>query len=370
MRVFLGDLGPLPPKGDVVQWIAKGGTAEQLRAMAADKPPKLWARLLSFKELLTQPAPAWMVEDFAFEATMLELFGPPNEGKTFVAVDLCRAICRGEAWCGRSIDRPGPVLYINADGGPGFADRARAWTLIHGSADAEHEMWTLPEPLNLYRADAIDELGELIAYLPEPPVGLVIDTYSRCIPGVNENQQEFASLVVDNLTRLMRQFRLSPWLVHHTDKLGKHDRGSSVILGACDTQIRCTMDRATNVVTLKCEKQRDHPLFGNLFFELGRVPGTNETWVTWRPEAPENSRAAQAQEAQRQILAALEAEPGLTRQQLYIRLELSEAALKRHLQHLLRDGRLNETVRESEPGRRGPREHGLFVTGSLQLGSG
>jgi hypothetical protein len=369
LEVYLADLGELPPKGDLEQWRERGGTAAALRAMAAPRqpsPPRLWARLLSFSELLKQPAPAWMVEDFAFDMTMLELFGPPNEGKTFIAVDLCRAICRGETWCGRSTDRPGPILYVNADGGPGFADRARAWTLINGGHDSAHEMWTLPEPINLYRPEAIEELAALIAYLPETPVALIIDTYSRCIPGVNENQQEFASLVVHNLTHLMREFRLSPWLLHHTDKSGHHDRGSSVILGACDTQIRCSLDRATNVVTLKCEKQRDQAAFQPLSFDLGRVPGTNEVWVTWRPDgaapAADRSEAAYAT-----ILAALEAEPGLTRPQLYLALDLSEATLKRHLQQLLRAGRITEQALERTAGQRGAPAHGLFRADRLAL---
>ncbi len=355
LKVWLADLGLLPEAGDVVQWIKRGGAAEQLRAQAADPAPKLWARILNFEQLLAQPSPDWLIDGLFMEESMVEFYGPPNEGKTFVAVDGCMALRRGGSWCGRSIDRTGPVLYISADGGLGFADRARAYVLIAGRLEGEEEFWTLPEPVNLYRADAVQALAEVLAYMPRKPIVLVVDTYSRCMAGVNENQQEFASLVVDNLTSLMREFHFATWLLHHADKTGQHDRGSSVVLGACDTQLRITMSKE-KVVTMSCEKQRDAPRFDPIYFDLGRVPGTNETWVTWRTEAP--TPAGQAIEAA--IEAVVGRHPGMTRKAAYLALDLSQTTLRNHLKRLILAGRIVERETERQPGRKGPPEFGLY----------
>ncbi len=367
LKVWLANLGDLPEKADVVQWIARGGTADQLRAMAADAPPSLWPRLLTFAQLLTQPSPSWLIDGLIMEETMVEFYGPPNEGKTFVAVDGCMALRRGGKWCGKQIDQTGSILYISADGGLGFADRARAWALISGQQDTDEEFWTLPEPVNLYRADTTAALRELIAYLPKAPKVLVIDTYSRCIPGVNENQQEFASMVVDNLTALMREFHLSVWLLHHTDKTGLHDRGSSVILGACDTQIRVGKSKE-NVITLTCEKQRDAPFFDPIYFDLGRVPSTNETWVMWRPDAPPTDRRTKMEQTELAVWAAIAREPGITRGALYLALEQSEKTLRKHVARLIGQGKVVEKNRPREAGKMGPPETGLWrIEGQYDL---
>jgi hypothetical protein len=106
--------------------------------------------------------------------------------------------------------------------------------------------------------------------------------------------------------------------------------------------------------------------FEPIAFDLGRVPGTNEVWVTWRPDGSPTP-ADRSEGAYAAILTALDREPGLTRQQLYLALDLSEATLKRHLQHLLRAGRISEQAMERTAGQRGAPAHGLFRADRLAL---
>jgi AAA domain len=366
LNVRAAPLSGLKEAEDISDWLARH-TKEEFEELLRPPPPKLWARVLSFEQLLTQPSPGWLIDGLALEQTMVEWYGPPNEGKTFIVVDACMKIRQGGSWAGHAIDQRGPILYVSADGGLGFADRARAWAIVAERLPEDEEFWTLPEPVNLYRADTMAALGELIAYLPKPPKVLVIDTYSRCIPGVNENQQEFASMVVDNLTNLMREFKLSPWLVHHTDKTGQHERGSSVILGACDTQIR--VSKAESIVSLKCEKQRDAPFFDPLYFDLGRVPATNETWVMWRPEGAPERRLARTEEARARIRQTIAARPGISRVELYPLLDLPESTLRRYLLQMIERAEIVEHELPREPGKEGAVRHGLFVVIREEQGS-
>lgn len=350
----------LPPKGDVSDWLVGGKTKEDLLAAIRPPPPRLWAELLSFQQLLEQPPPEWLIEGMFYEETMVEVFGEPNSGKSFVVIDEAIALRRGGTWCGRKIVRPGPVLYVNADGGRGFSDRARAWVEIHGEIEAPHEFWTLPRAINLVRQADMSELRDLIAYLPAAPVMIVFDTYSRCIPGVNENLQEFASMVVENLDRLRQEFHTSVKLVHHTDLSGAHARGSSVIIGACDTQARVEKS-PDNIVTVKCEKQRDAAFFDPLYFQLGRVEGTNAVWITQRDEGPRTTPHEHKEGMLEEVKRVLYRNPGITREGLTLGMDLPETTVRRYVETLILRSEIVEADLPREPGQRGGLRRGLFL---------
>jgi hypothetical protein len=348
----------LPAKGDVSDWLGGGKTKEDLLAAIRPPPPRLWARVLSFTQLLEQPPPEWLIEGMFYEETMVEVFGEPNSGKSFVVIDECIALRRGGEWCGREIHRSGPVLYVNADGGRGFSKRARAWVEIHGEVEAPHEFWTLPEAINLCNADHMADLRALISYLPEAPVMTVFDTYSRCIPGMNENLQEYASMVVDHLDRMRQEFHMSVKLVHHTDLSGAHARGSSVIIGACDTQARVEKS-PENVVTVKCEKQRDFEFFDPLFFKLGRVEGTNAVWITQQDTGPSEGPQERKESGINQVLQAVRDNPSITVGGLCLGLDMNERTVRRYVGTLLLRAQIVEADIPSQ-GLRGKPGRGLW----------
>lgn len=351
-------LAGLPAKGDVSDWLTGGKGKEELLEAIRPAPPKLWARLLSFAQLLEQPPPEWLIEGMFYEETMVEVFGEPNSGKTFVVIDEAIALRRGGEWCGRKINRSGPVLYVNADGGRGFSNRARDWVAIHGEIEAKHEFWTLPGAVNLCRQQDMAELMALIAYLPEAPVMVVFDTYSRCIPGVNENLQEFASTVVEHLDRLRMEFHASVKLVHHTDLSGQHARGSSVIIGACDTQARVEKS-PDNIISVTCEKQRDAAYFDPLYFQLGRIESTNAVWITQREEGPTEDRSDRKEAGIGRVLEAIQQEPGCTREFLARELNTHERTIRRYVETLIIRSQVVETDLPGEWSHRPPR--GLFA---------
>jgi len=278
----------LPPHGDVSDWLANGGSPEQLAEVASAQErgpePVLFKKFMTFKEALVQPEPEYLVDGMLFEKSLFEIYGPPNHGKTFVMMSLGFSIRQGGYWCKREIRKPGAIVYVNADGGLGFYDRMRAWDYMHPDEKPEYEFYTYPESISLHRPSDMVEFRAALSYLPQKPAVVIFDTYSRCIPGVNENQQEQASMVVLQLDRIREEIGASVGLLHHSDKTGVRDRGSSVILGACDTQMRVDKQHE-NIVVVRCEKQRDTAFFDPIHFTLDRIEGTNSVWLT-HSEAP------------------------------------------------------------------------------------
>lgn len=295
--------------------------------------PRLLKKFLTFKQLLTQPPPVWMLENLFFEQSLLEIYGASNAGKTFIAADIALCIRRGGQWCGLQIHKPGAVVYVNADGGLGFADRARAWQELHQhDEESLHEFYTYPEPISLHRPQEMHEFLAALAWLPEKPVFVVFDTYSQCIPGMNENQQEFASLVVQVLNKIRSQFGATPTLLHHTNAAGERERGSNVIIGACDTQILIQKPEEGRL-RMSCTKQRDAAYFAPMHFDLVRVPGTNFVWPQINAE-----RHDSPQEVKQDSLARLEAVlaeyPGATAKYLIKETGLPLSTVYRHIHEL------------------------------------
>jgi hypothetical protein len=80
-------------------------------------------------EELPLPEIKWVWEQW-LPCGMLTLFGAmPSAGKSYVALDLARRIIDGTSFPdGTPVERPGPVIYIDAENLPQIHDqRARGW---------------------------------------------------------------------------------------------------------------------------------------------------------------------------------------------------------------------------------------------------
>ena len=54
------------------------------------------------------------------------VYGAPNCGKTFAALDLAAHVAAGRTWHGhRAAGAGGPVIYVTAEGGGAFGNRSQ-----------------------------------------------------------------------------------------------------------------------------------------------------------------------------------------------------------------------------------------------------
>jgi hypothetical protein len=191
------------------------------------------------------------------------LYGPSNSGKTFVAVDLAAHVASGTAWRGSKV-KPGPVVYVAAEGGGGIRNRIAAIKearpeLLHGA-----EFSLLPTHLDLH------EPGDAMALCEAMPTEqaslVVIDTMARCMGSGDENSARDVAQFIANLDAIRDRTRAHVLVVHHSGKNAEAGaRGSSALRAAVDTEI------AISEGQVSCAKQRDMEMPDRLFFSLETV---------------------------------------------------------------------------------------------------
>ncbi len=111
----------LPEKGDASDFLAAGGTKEQIISLAESAPfvrpdgqtaaPGL--STLTVAELMNQHfvAPRWAIEDLLPEGLTL-LTGAPKMGKSWMSLQIALAVSRGEKVLGDFLADKGEVLYL------------------------------------------------------------------------------------------------------------------------------------------------------------------------------------------------------------------------------------------------------------------
>src|SRR2546427_335027 len=87
----------------------------RLLVPAPPSTPRVRWHLLTDKELLEQPEPAWLLKDVLFAGGLTLLYGMKGTFKSFVALAWALAIGTGQPWLGRSVTQ-GLVVYIVAEG--------------------------------------------------------------------------------------------------------------------------------------------------------------------------------------------------------------------------------------------------------------
>jgi len=215
-------------------------------------------------QLMALPPPEWLVDDVLGRETQAFLFGPPGEGKSFVALDVALSVASGREWHGHEV-RKGRVLYVVAEGGRGIQERVKAWKQRHNIEKVEKAFYMLEAP-NLHKEkdckDFFNDIDELL-----PLNFIILDTFARTFVGGDENSAQDVGEWVAAATTLQQKARATVLAVHHSGKEQKKGaRGSSALNGAADTMIAVKKDKDT--VTLTCDKQKDAKEFDDIKLTL------------------------------------------------------------------------------------------------------
>ncbi len=195
------------------------------------------------------------------------LYGCYGSGKSFVAVELAGCISQGRPFAGRPIRR-GRVLVLLAEGSSGMRDRFDAM-VREGLID----------PSNIVIDDSGRQIGKgadreaLIAELAVQnfkPELIIVDTLARHAVGVEENSAREMGAWIAGVEALATEFGCTVLLVHHAGKSAQNGmRGSSALVGAISTAIEC--EKGGDLITLKCEKQKDADAFAPISFRTRKV---------------------------------------------------------------------------------------------------
>lgn len=242
-------------------------------------------RFLNINDLKALPPPRWLVPGLLVEDSIAAIYGAPESGKSFLALDIAMAIAGGVDWHGRRVTGGG-VLYVAAEGASGFGKRVRAWEIDRGIDVGKFPLWLDHGEINLaaerdggvraFVSDVVEELGPLRL--------VVIDTLNQTAAGADENSAKDMGRYIASMKRIRDETGATVVVVHHSGKdPGKGMRGSSSLLGAMDTTVEVDRDKDRRSITVTVHKQKDAERDPPMRFNLERIDLPGEPDWNGRP---------------------------------------------------------------------------------------
>jgi hypothetical protein len=185
----------------------------QLVSQAAARP----SYIPSLEELLI-PEITWVWDQW-LPCGMLTLLGAmPSAGKSYVALDLARRIIAGTSFPdGTPVERPGPVIYVDAENLPQIHDqRARAWGTDRSQL---YVMGPCDRRLMIDFGDEEDRDRLLEWAWTVRPALIVVDSLSA-ITSRGENNVEDVRNIFIFLSRVASEYQCGMLIIHHLRKPG------------------------------------------------------------------------------------------------------------------------------------------------------
>jgi hypothetical protein len=283
------ELPGLPAKGDVVEWLARGGDREQLTALAKSapvydpasapaiepdpqpegelflppqitQPPARHVQLVAWDDVVDTPV-RWLVDGLLPAGGFAALYGKPGSYKSFVALYMAAMIGTGRDAFGRATEA-GDVVYLMGEGGAGLKARRDALMRHHEIPPGVHVHFIRAQ-LNLRSTDVdATALIHAVQAAGLQPKLLVIDTLARAFGAGNENASEDMGAFILQCGRIQEELGTAVLIVHHSGKdEARGQRGHSSLLGACDAElevIKLSADESPDRVgQLTVTKQKD-----------------------------------------------------------------------------------------------------------------
>jgi len=222
-------------------WLIDKGGAGRLMERLRTPPSPSVARLTTAAELLAMdiPMPKWRVAGLIPYEGMAVLAAEAKLGKTWLALQIARAVASGDAVLGRRVMEAGKVLYLSYEDG---LARLRERIISQGWGDEVERVYIEDgSKWDLLRPEARAELASLVR---EYGIGLVIvDTLKAALRGgrIEENRAEFVDTLY-HLRDAIREAGASLLIIHHHRKgrvgdVAQDIRGTSAISGATDMML-------------------------------------------------------------------------------------------------------------------------------------
>lgn len=297
----------------------------------------------------------YLLSGILLTSSVSMVFGESNTGKTFAALDLAQHIARGLMWQGRRV-KQGNVLYIYAEGEHGMKPRLQAWRTYHNlSTIPTIRFIGIPVHLINDRQALLDTVAET----QERYSLVVVDPYSLCATGTNQNDQNEVTKTLMTAHEIVREYHTHVMLVHHTNKSGGFN-GTAAFKNHVDTMIelkREIEDTPTSPIIARCEKQRDAQYFADIKLQLEIVelginkytyePVTSCVVVSCdtltRKEAQAEMQAQAEEKEQQEMVDILSVHGELTTNKWEQRskdLSISGRAFDRHIEMLKANGKI------------------------------
>ncbi|KXF79744.1 AAA family ATPase [Enterovibrio coralii] len=215
----------------------------------------------------------WLIKGLIGRGIFGYIYGPSASFKSFVALDMCFAIVRGEPWHGHKTEK-GAVLYIAAEGRAAVEKRIRARELVDDRLYNEifipEEPIIMNNPLDAQRI--VDTLKDIEAQEGVKVSLVVVDTLARTFDG-DENKNNEISSFVRGCDYIIQQTGATVVAVHHSGKdKTRGARGASALKAAVDTEIEIDREPPSEIVKVTNKKQKDAEELEPFSLRLREVP--------------------------------------------------------------------------------------------------
>lgn len=278
----------------------------------------------TMQQLLARPKKQWLIDNVVGAGDKVMIYGASGCGKTHVVIDLIFSACQGVQFARRfPTARRLNVAYAAGEGLSGLAQRFAAVMDYYSYHDAMFDypnfafFETVPQ---LYAGDdAIysERITDFIAEWKErqakgecqPLDILVIDTLHTATAGADENSAKDMGIVLQLVQRATKELGCAVILIHHTNKNGESERGSSALRGAMDTMIHIAklFDNGTKAV-MRCAKSKDSEAWKEQTFDLTAHLDSVRVW--WDEPSDGSEVTGKQQEDVDAIIALLSEKPG------------------------------------------------------------
>lgn len=270
------------------------GTNIKARSRSSNSEDDRRFRLRDDAEIEELPDPEFLVEGMIPETSLAVLYGPPENYKTFLALDWAFSIATDQPWAGREV-AAGPAVYVSAEGQAGLKNRVRAWKERHGFNEGERSgagVFFLTTRIQLLNDNEVTGFLRAIEEdVPDNPRLVVLDTLARCTPGGDENSAQDMGRAVDAADRIRAETDASTLFIHHAGREDQsHPRGSTALACAADTVVSLRKEARCSA-ELSCEKQKDAEKFDAMEIEMEEVDESLVPTVVGAAEAEREVRA-------------------------------------------------------------------------------
>lgn len=276
---------------------------------------------LTIDELAARPPDTYLAPEIPAAALGM-LVGQSGTGKSLVARDFALAVKE--------------TVYVAGEGAGGIADRFIAARNHYKTDDSNVRI--IDRAVPLLNGDEVQAFVQAVQ--PLAPKLIIFDTLARCMLGGDENSARDAGLLVEACDVIKRATGATVLLIHHTNKGGASERGSSAFKAACDFVIELTND--DGLITLSCGKSKDSKPFESRKLRMVEAPAREgrTSIVLLSAKDVMHSATDPLSQQQRQVLDALALETFVNTGARYTSLRdvvnISNSTLYRVLSNLIR----------------------------------
>lgn len=239
------NLPGLDHKGDVTDWLSKGGEKEKLKALISSTAPykKNDSTLINGLDLFKKEFKPikWAVHDILAEGCSI-LAGKPKCGKSILALNICIAVAAGTKALSNIDVEPGPVLYLALEDVQRRL-KTRLQQMLCGDDPGALKKLHLATNWPKMGDGGLKKLDETIRSIPGIRL-VIIDTLKMFRPVIKGNKSLYDSDYepIAAIKGIADKHCVSILLIHHLRKSDADDimdtfSGSLGLTGATDTNL-------------------------------------------------------------------------------------------------------------------------------------